>query len=103
MTTDGPGWNFDKKSQSFNFALQNFLAAMRRKLWSVASGIRKLAPDQNTAPGAIWKGIPMSKTASLGVSANASLFGRFLASIDRALMASAKISIRNGDLPRFGL
>jgi hypothetical protein len=27
-----PGWNFDKKTQSFNFALQNFLAAMRRKL-----------------------------------------------------------------------
>lgn len=45
----------------------------------------------------------MSKTASLGVSANSSLFGRLLASLDRALMASAKIAIRNGDLPRFGL
>lgn len=76
---------------------------MRKKLWSVASGIRKLGPDQNTAHGAIWKGIPMSKTASLGLSANSSLFGRLLASIDRALMASARISIRNGDLPRFGL
>lgn len=45
----------------------------------------------------------MSKTASLDLSANSSLFTRLLASIDRALMASAKISIRNGDLPRFGL
>ncbi|WP_211912878.1 hypothetical protein [Tardiphaga alba] len=45
----------------------------------------------------------MSKTASIVISANSSLFGRLLASIDRALMASAKISIRNGDLPRFGL
>lgn len=76
---------------------------MQTNDWSVASGIRRLIPDQTTAPGAIWKGIPMSKTASLGLTANSSLFGRFLASIDRALMASAKISIRNGDLPRFGL
>ena len=45
----------------------------------------------------------MFNTTSLGLSANSSLLGRLLASIDRALMASAKISIRNGDLPRFGL
>ena len=45
----------------------------------------------------------MSNSASLGVTTNSSLFGRLLASIDRALMASARISIRNGDLPRFGL
>jgi hypothetical protein len=45
----------------------------------------------------------MSKTASLGVTANSSLFGRLLASIDRALMASARIAIRNGDQPRVGL
>ncbi|WP_233025680.1 hypothetical protein [Rhodopseudomonas boonkerdii] len=45
----------------------------------------------------------MSKIASFEVSANTSLFGRLLASIDRALMTSARISIRNGDLPRFGL
>lgn len=69
----------------------------------MASGIRKLRPDQNTTLGAIWKGIPMFNTTSLGLSANSSLLGRLLASIDRALMASAKISIRNGDLPRFGL
>jgi hypothetical protein len=96
-------WNFDKKNQSFNFALQKILAAMQTKDWLVASGIRRLGPDQNTAHGASWKGIPMSKTASLGLTNNSSLFGRLLASIDRALMASARISIRNGDLPRFGL
>jgi hypothetical protein len=83
--------------------LQKLLAAMQTNNWSVASGIRKLASDQNTAPRAIWKGIPMSKTASLGVTANSSLFGRLLASIDRALMASARIAIRNGDQPRVGL
>jgi len=45
----------------------------------------------------------MSKTASLGHAPSASLFGRLLALIDRALMASARISTRNGDLPYFGL
>ena len=45
----------------------------------------------------------MSKTASLGYVPSPGLFGRLLASIDRALMASAKVSARNGDLPYFGL
>jgi hypothetical protein len=45
----------------------------------------------------------MSKTASFDTITNSSLFGRFLALLDRALMASARISIRNGDLPRAGL
>lgn len=45
----------------------------------------------------------MSKTVSLGLTNNSSLFGRLLASLDRALMASATIAVRNGDLPRFGL
>jgi hypothetical protein len=45
----------------------------------------------------------MSKTASLGFAPSNSLFGRLLAAIDRALMASARIATRNGDLPRFGL
>jgi hypothetical protein len=45
----------------------------------------------------------MSKTAAIALSPSSSLFGRVLAAIDRALMASAKIAIRNGDLPRFGL
>jgi hypothetical protein len=45
----------------------------------------------------------MSKTASIGFSPTNSLFGRLMASIDRALMSSARIAVRNGDLPYFGL
>jgi hypothetical protein len=45
----------------------------------------------------------MSKTASLALAPSATLFSRFLATLDRLLMASARISIRNGDLPYFGL
>jgi hypothetical protein len=45
----------------------------------------------------------MSKTASLGFAPSNTLFGRLMAAIDRALMASASIAARNGDLPRFGL
>ena len=45
----------------------------------------------------------MSKTAALPLVPSTSLFARLLASIDRLLMASARISNRNGDQPRFGL
>jgi hypothetical protein len=45
----------------------------------------------------------MSKTAAIALAPSTSLFGRLMAAIDRALMASARISLRNGDLPRFGL
>lgn len=45
----------------------------------------------------------MSKTASLGVAPSATLFGRLLANVDRWLMISARIAVRNGDLPHFGL
>jgi hypothetical protein len=45
----------------------------------------------------------MSKTASLALAPPATLFSCFLATLDRLLMASARISIRNGDLPYFGL
>lgn len=45
----------------------------------------------------------MSKTASIGLLPAPTLFGRLMASIDRLLMASARIAIRNGDLPHFGL
>jgi len=45
----------------------------------------------------------MSKTAAIAISPSSSLFGRILLAIDRALMASARIANRNGDLPRFGL
>jgi len=49
------------------------------------------------------KGTNMSDTASFRLSPSTTLFGRLMASIDRLLMASAHISIRNGDLPYFGL
>lgn len=45
----------------------------------------------------------MSKTACIGFAPSNGLFARLMASIDRLLMASARISARNGDLPRFGL
>jgi hypothetical protein len=45
----------------------------------------------------------MSKTASIAIAPSSSLFSRLMASIDRLLMASARIANRNGDLPRFGL
>jgi hypothetical protein len=45
----------------------------------------------------------MTKTASIGLVPSATLFGRFLATLDRVLMASARAAIRNGDLPYFGL
>jgi hypothetical protein len=45
----------------------------------------------------------MSKTASLHLAPSSSLFGRLMAAIDHVLMAHARIAIRNGDLPYFGL
>jgi len=45
----------------------------------------------------------MSKTASIVLTPSSTLFGRFVALIDRLLMKSAEISNRNGDLPRVGL
>ena len=46
----------------------------------------------------------MAKTAAIAFAPTTSLFGRLLAAIDRALDGfRARISLRNGDLPRFGL
>jgi hypothetical protein len=45
----------------------------------------------------------MSKAASLRFAPSATFFSRFMATLDRLLMASAEIAIRNGDLPYFGL
>ena len=45
----------------------------------------------------------MSKTAAIALPVSNTVFVRLLAAIDRALMASARIAVRNGDLPRFGL
>ena len=45
----------------------------------------------------------MSKTASVTFVASSNVFSRLMASIDRLLMASARIAIRDGDVPYFGL
>ncbi len=45
----------------------------------------------------------MSDTTSAPFVPSSSVFGRLIAAIDRLLMSSARISARNGDLPRFGL
>ena len=49
------------------------------------------------------KGTPLSKTVAITLAPSNTLFGRFLALLDRLLMKSAEISNRNGDLPPFGL
>jgi hypothetical protein len=46
---------------------------------------------------------PMPRTATFGAAPALTLFGRLMAVIDRLLMASAAIAIRNGDPPYFGL
>jgi hypothetical protein len=45
----------------------------------------------------------MSDIASLRAAPSNGVFDRLMAIIDRLLMASARIAIRNGDLPYFGL
>jgi len=45
----------------------------------------------------------MSKTAAIAIAPTSSLFARFVSAIDRLLTASARVAVRNGDLPRFGL
>ena len=43
----------------------------------------------------------MSQTASLRIAPPTSLFGRFLNSLDRILLAYAEVMIRNGDVQRY--
>jgi hypothetical protein len=59
--------------------------------------------DQNVRRfGAPQEEIAMSNV-SLSFASQSSFFGRLMASVDRALMASARVAARNGDLPYFGL
>jgi hypothetical protein len=44
----------------------------------------------------------MSKAVSIAFTPS-SFFSRFMAALDRLLMANAQIAVRNGDLPYFGL
>jgi hypothetical protein len=45
----------------------------------------------------------MPKTATIQVAPSRALFDRLMAAVDRLLMASARIAIRNDDPPYFGL
>jgi hypothetical protein len=45
----------------------------------------------------------MSKTVAIALPAQTTLFGRLLALIDQALMASAKAAIRSSEPTYFGL
>ncbi|MDE2377979.1 hypothetical protein [Bradyrhizobium sp.] len=45
----------------------------------------------------------MPKTAAIALAPSSSLFSRLLATIDRLLLAYAEMTIKNGDVPRFGL
>ena len=77
---------------------------MQTNALPLVSGIHSLLPDDEAATGPYSrKGTTMAKTAAIGFAPNTPLFARLLAAIDRALTASARISLRNGDLPRFGL
>jgi hypothetical protein len=62
-----------------------------------------LFPEQIAAIRRTNQGTRMSKTIPFGLTPSTTLFGRLMATIDRLLMASARIAIRNGDLPHFGL
>jgi hypothetical protein len=70
----------------------------------LVSGMPTLSSDQKrSARLPPEMRIKMSKTAALGFAPSVTLFGRLMATIDRVLMAHARITIRNGDLPYFGL
>jgi hypothetical protein len=45
----------------------------------------------------------MSKIATATFAPSTRIFSRLMALIDRLLMANARIAVRNGDLPYFGL
>jgi hypothetical protein len=85
-------------------AMQKIICCYANK-W-IAAGIwyAYTAPRSNRGDGCTQKkGDDMSKTASIEFARSNSLFGRLMASIDRLLTISARISARNGDLPYFGL
>ena len=76
---------------------------MQTKALLLASGILDCSQIMMQRPAALQEATVMSKTASIGFGPSATLFGRLMASIDRLLMTSARIAVRNGGLPYFGL
>jgi hypothetical protein len=79
-------------------------AAMQTKGLLLASGIPRLQSKLQRGNQLPSRRAPkMSKTTSFPVASSANLFNRMMGSLDRLLMAHARIAIRNGDLPYFGL
>jgi hypothetical protein len=77
---------------------------MQTNALPLASGIPRLVPVGETATGRTpGKGTKMAKSAAITYAPTGSLLARLMTAIDRALSASARIAVRNGDLPRFGL
>jgi hypothetical protein len=79
------------------------IAAMQTNGFDLASGIHKLALEHSAARRASKKGTRMSKIATATFAPSTGIFSRLMASIDRLLATSARIAVRNGDLPYFGL
>ncbi len=57
----------------------------------------------NRLTAALLPGSRMSDITSAHLLTSPSLFACLVAAIDRLLMAGARIAVRNGDLPHFGL
>jgi hypothetical protein len=88
----------------FMLQCKRLIAAMQTNRLSLISGIHTLLPDDEAELlRTTKKGTTMSKTVAIGLLPSRTLFSRLLGTIDRLLMQSAKIAIRNGDLPHFGL
>jgi hypothetical protein len=89
---------------TFMLHCERMNAAMQTEWLPLASGIHKLASDREALRRCTKeKATSMSKTASIRLAPSSTLLGRLMAAIDRLLMASARIAIRNGDLPHIGL
>jgi hypothetical protein len=76
---------------------------MQTKWLKLASGIHNLVSERSKPLHRFKPGDTMSDTTALRLTPANTLFGRLMGSIDRLLMAHARIAIRNGDLPYFGL
>jgi hypothetical protein len=97
-------WTIDKKIKSIHSALHKYLrcyanSAIVGGIWYTYIVPQMIGPSSS----ACIKGFSMSKTASITLARPSTLFGRLMVSIDRMLMSSARIAVRNGDLPHFGL
>jgi hypothetical protein len=78
-------------------------AAMQTNELHVASGIPKSVLQKPQRPAvALFGDIDVQDRLSRP-HASASLFGRMMITIDRLLMAHARLAIRNGELPYPGL